>query len=485
MNLTNLFTGKKALPMIAALGVLAIVIAKNSAEPPAIKPVKEIAVAVSLMPLQRQLISPSVSGYGVVKAAVELQQTAEVSARVTFINKSLIAGSAIKRGELLIQLDDKDYRLALTQSQAQQENISAQQNELATNESSLLQRLQLVNNKIGLAQQELKRKQDLAKQQSLSASQLQAEQQKLIGLQQEAASIDQQVQALPAKKQSLAAQLESAKAAVNQQQRNIERTKIVMPFDGRIRSVDIEKDEFVNQGQSLFQAIGIDQVEIEAQFSLDKLRPFIELAFGKVMAQSGNNIDNSDGRNIGDMIKRAGLTARISVPMAAGEFWHGEVVTIRETLDPASYTLGAVIRVSKHYEGIIPGKRPPLLAGLQVKAELMTPETELISVPLSALHTGNNLPGEPQHWLYMAKPEIKKDNNTSVKNLYRLFKKPQSPLLISEGAALFHPQQFEALSQQGYQIVMNDLTPAINNMLLKASSGEKPAATSSALPAEK
>lgn len=476
MSFAQRLADKKALPILVIAGVLALVIAKQSATPPQQKALQQDAVAVTLMPLTSEAIKPSVSGYGMVKAAVELNQTAEVAARVIRLNPLLVAGATIKQGAELIQLDDKDYRLALAQAKAQQKSVEAQRSELNSNKNSLLQRQTLVQEKIQLARQELKRKQDLAKVQSLSASQLDAEQQKLIGLQQEAASLQQQIEALPAQQQSLKAQLESAVATVDQQQRNIERTRILMPFDGRIRSVDVETGEYVKQGQALFQAIGIDQVEIEAQFSLDKLRPFIQLAFANVAslsAQSSNLKQSTskaeaespqaalqaNGRNLNQILQQAGLHARISVPLAPGQFWQGEVVTLRESLDPTSHTLGAVIRVNKHYDGVIPGKRPPLLAGLQVKAELLSNLADFISVPLTALHAG----ADKQQWLYLAEPET--PNNSAY---FRLKKQPVTPLLISDNQALFSSQQLQPFANNNYQLVTTDLTPAIADMRLSA-----------------
>ena len=475
MKLSSLWSSKLALPAVAILGLVVFVLAKQGAKAPQQNQAEEYAVPVSLTALSSETIRPSVSGYGVVKAAVELQQIAEVSARVVAINPDLVAGATLSKDTLLITLDDQDYRLALAQSLAQLENLKAQQQELASNHNSLKKQRQLVSDKISLAQQELERKQNLARVQSLSASQLEAEQQKLIALQQEAASLDQQLQALPAKQQSLQAQLESARAAADQQQRNIERTRITMPFDGRIRSLDVEKNEFINQGQLLFQAIGIDQVEIEAQFSLDKLRPFIELAFAgslnNDLSNSGNTGLNARGQNISEFLRNSGLSAEISLPMAPGQTWQGEVVTLRETLDPDSYTLGAVIRVDKHYENLIPGKRPPLLAGLQVKAELLAAENQFVTVPLHTLHAGN----DGQQWLYLAQPLANTDETAAEveaeetrQQHYRLIKQSVKPAIISANQALFSPQQFARFQQQGLQLINNDITPAVNGMLLQA-----------------
>lgn len=457
MNASKLLTSKLALPAIALIGLIIFAAAKKLAPGPQQTEQQEIPIAVALTPIEVKPQSPYVSGHGVVKASVELQQIAEVSARVEWLNPALIAGAMISEGESLIRLEATDYQLAQAQADAQLNMVKAQQQELLTSENSLKQSLILVKNKVQLAEQELKRKQNLAKKNSLSASQLDAERQKLIGLQQEQVSLQKQLNVLPSQENNLKAQLNSANAAIEQQQRNIDRTHIRMPFNGRIRSVSVEVDAFKNQGQVLFEAIGVEQVEIEAQFSLDKLRPFIELAFAK----------NEITTDISDQLEKIGLTANVRLPLAPDQVWQGKVIALRESLTSGSNTLGAVIHVDHPYKDIIPGKRPPLLAGLQVSAELMAQPHPLIALPLSALHSFDN----QYHYLYLAFPQEKEKNKANI--THRLQKMAVKPMLLAGNQVFFKPEQLQQAIQRSAQVITNDLTPAIEGMALTTGHGEQ------------
>ncbi|MEL7401778.1 MAG: hypothetical protein AAFN68_14575, partial [Pseudomonadota bacterium] len=276
--------------------------------------------------------------------------------------------------------------------------------------------------------------------------------------------------------------------------------QIVMPFNGRISNVEVELDSFKNQGQRLFEAIGVDQVEVEAQFSLDSLRPFIELAFQPNADFEKNNTNTTTttttttttntntntntqnthteanqttGRrlspNIADKLIEHGLRAELTLALTPGQRWQGEVVSLRESLDPNSHTLGALIRIDAPYQDIVPGKRPPLLTGMQLQASLIGQPKTLISVPLSALHASQSDQANTQ--LYLAYPLAESVNTITGNISHRLKKLPLKPALLSRGEALFTPQQLASAIQQKAQLVLSDISPAIDNMALRATAG--------------
>ncbi|CAM3592986.1 efflux RND transporter periplasmic adaptor subunit [Parendozoicomonas haliclonae] len=459
MRLPAFLSSKWALPGIAAGGLLVLIAAGKLASGPQHSEQQETPLPVEIQVLTVVEHEPSVSGHGIVKASVELQQIAEVAARVVWVSPALVQGAILAEGEVLVQLDDTDYQLAMDQALAQHKMVNAQQQELLSSEVNLGRRLELVSEKVVLAEKELTRRQQLAKQGSLSQSQLDVEQQKFIGLQQEQSSLEQQLDALPSHKQNLAAQLASAEATIAQQQRNIDRTRITMPVNGRIRSVSVEVDAFKAQGQVLFEAIGMEQVEIEAQFSLEKLRPFYQLAF------DGQTISHLSLNELAEKLKNTGLRARISLPVAPGEHWQGKVVALREGLNPGSHTMGVVIHVDQPYGDIVPGQRPPLLAELQVDVELIGEVQPLVSVPLSALHSTAS--GQA---LFLAYPRAntKEDNSIS----HRLHKQLVTPKLLSGDHALFTAQQLQSLINDKAELVLSDIAPAIEGMALSAQQAE-------------
>ena len=65
------------------------------------------------------------------------------------------------------------------------------------------------------------------------------------------------------------------------QKTTLGRTEIILPFSARISVVSIEKDQFVNVGNTLFEAQDIDGVEINAQLPIMHMRSLVSHLEGK------------------------------------------------------------------------------------------------------------------------------------------------------------------------------------------------------------
>ena len=420
---------KSALPKItlAGLAIVALAVVLKSTPPHQVS--QHQAIEVEYINVIAQLNTPNIKGYGIVKPSTHLNSVAEVSGRIVYINPELVAGSTLLKGTLLARTDATDYQLALTQAQA---NVAMSQSllvELSHNTKSIQENLNLVQEKLKFAQQELTRKQQLLSNKSISASQVDNERQKVLQLRQELVSLQQTQSILPSQKSSLEASLSSAKAAVLQQQLNIDRTEIILPFNGRISYVAIEKDQFVALGQALFTAHGMEQVEIEAQFTLEQMRPFMA-----VVTQTANP-------STGNIIKDNHITATVKIAITPEQTWQGEVINFAQSIDPDSRTIGVLVRVDNPYQGIIPGKRPPLLDGMQASIILSGYANKTLAVPVSALQLNT---------LYLAASD-----NT-------LMKINATPKLIMDSVALFSEESLPSNSR----VIISDIVPAINGMPL-------------------
>jgi multidrug efflux pump subunit AcrA (membrane-fusion protein) len=160
---------------------------------------------------------------------------------------------------------------------------------------------------------------------------------------------------------------------------DVTRTVIRAPFDCRLGDVELQLEQFVAAGQSLFEGHGTDIAEVEAQVPLDQLRTLIDPAHG-IQAPVMMNPET---------VKRL-FNFQVLVRYRSGDFrvqWEGRVVRLREELDPRTRTIGLVVAVDKPYEQAVPGERPPLVRGMFCEVELRGGvQQEQIVVPRSALH---------------------------------------------------------------------------------------------------
>jgi multidrug efflux system membrane fusion protein len=192
---------------------------RNTYQPP---PPAEVTVA---KPEQRK-----VTLYMEVTGSTAAYNRVDLVARVQgFLDKvGYKDGADVKKGDLLFQIDKKDFEIQLQIAEATQ----------AQQEALLLQ-----------ADADLKRKQDLVKTAAVSIA---------------------QVDESRAKRDSTLAALEQAKGQVAQAKRNLDYTTIVAPFDGTVSARYVDPGAMVGAGEPTKLATIVQQKPIYVKFNIDE-----------------------------------------------------------------------------------------------------------------------------------------------------------------------------------------------------------------------
>ena len=214
------------------------------------------------------------------------------------------------------------------------------------------------------------------------------------------------------------------------------RTEIVLPFDARIGSVSVEAGEFISAGGQLFEALGIEAVEINAQLPIKHVRPLASTMNGKPGLGS-----LQDTTNLQKAISSWNLDAKVRI--VGGEktsVWDGKLLRISESVDPTRDTLGMVVVVKNPYEGVIPGVRPPLLKGMYASVEFLSQPRDMLVIPRKALH---------QDRVYVVS-----DENTLAIRPVKISYAQGQLVVINEGL------------KEGDKIITSDLVPVIEGIKL-------------------
>ena len=171
----------------------------------------------------------------------------------------------VEAGQPLAQIDERDYRTALEQAQAQVANIDAQIFSQQAQIQQARDQADQADAQLKFAQQEAGRAQELVakgagtvQQQQRTNSDLDAQQANNSRARTAVTAAERQVKVLEAQKQSAQAQLEQA-------QLNLGYTKIVAVQPGRVVKLGAAKGAFVNAGQSLMMFVP-DDIWITANF---------------------------------------------------------------------------------------------------------------------------------------------------------------------------------------------------------------------------
>lgn len=241
---------------------------------------------------------------GTVMPRSETDLIAEVSGRVVELSQSLVTGGFFKEDDVLLRIDPLDYEIALEQASAQ---VQRAVSELAT------------------ARKNYERQRNLSKRQSTSES-----------LEDDARNRLQIAEA---------AQRE-AKARLAIAERDLERTVVKAPYDGRVRTEQVDLGQFLNRGSRLAKLYAIDAAEVRLPIKDD------ELAFLNISLRDGSAWQKRPSVSLS--AEFAGAVHR----------WSGEIVRTEGELDPKTRMIQLVASVADPYRA----GTTPLPVGLFVDA---------------------------------------------------------------------------------------------------------------------
>jgi RND family efflux transporter MFP subunit len=171
----------------------------------------------------------------------------------------------VSKGELLLRLDDHDLKLMLRQRNAEVADIKAQIESEKKRHGSDLTALKHEHALYDLAERVLKRAERLAQSQAGTQARVD-EAQRALRLQALALTSRQRaVSDHTPRLAQLDARLNKSKAVRDQVHRDLQRSELTAPFDGRITAVHISPGDRVRPGDRLIDLFDTNFVELRAQ----------------------------------------------------------------------------------------------------------------------------------------------------------------------------------------------------------------------------
>jgi RND family efflux transporter MFP subunit len=317
------------LPIFVIVGgtvaIAAVMIATKPEAEQAEKTVRGLAVFVERA--APQTVQLSVDTQGEVRPRREIDLIPQVSGRIVEVADSFIEGGFFSEGDLLVKIEDADYRLAVTRAEA---DVARAQRALQSER----------------AEGELARRdwEDL-------------------GIGDPSALALREPQLAEARASLAAAQAQLADARLQ-----LARTEIRSPFEGRVRAKSVDIGQYVGPGQQIGRIFATDVVQIRLPLADSELA----LLGLPVAYQSGPD--------------SPGLEVTLS-SMVAGQSrsWSGYIVRTDSAIDTQTRTLFAFAEVVDPYGEGADGTAP-LAVGMFVEARIMGREIDdAIVLPRAAL----------------------------------------------------------------------------------------------------
>ena len=307
----------------------------DSYEQPEPSPVVVQPPLVRVIPAEKTALTLIVHAEGTVAPHTESQLVPEISGRVTKVSPSLAAGGFFDEGDILLEIDSRDYKLAIVRARA------------AIDQAKL--RL--------LTEQQ---QSDIARKEWEALGE--GEPSPLLFREPQISEV----------RSSLAA----AEATLEQAEYDLERTVLRAPFAGRVRSKQVDVGQFVQRGLALATLYAVDVAEVRLPIPNSELEYCrLPLAY-----RDGGSSEN------GPAVK---LTARFA---GRDYSWQGRIVRTEAEIDPRTRMVMAIARVNDPYARTGDSGRPPLAVGMFVKAEIQGIRVrDVIRAPRSALRSDDTV----------------------------------------------------------------------------------------------
>ncbi len=314
---------------IIGAGVFLLIFLQQMRPKPEERITKTVAPSVFIIEARPQTTTVDVVTQGEVQPRTDINLTAQVQGRVESLSEKFVNGGQFYAGDVLLRIEDTDYRLALTRAQA----------------------------RVAQAEQVLRQEE--------AESQLAARDWQELG-------DGSPPSDLALRKPQLAqaqANYDASKADEREARLNLDRTIIRAPFDGRVRSRAVGQGQFVAPGAQLGRVFSTEVAEIRLPLTDSDLATLrLPLAF--------TASDDDPGPEVL-------LEAFVG---ASQNQWLGHIKRTEGAIDPATRQIGAIVVVEDPY-GAGSDNGVPLAIGLFVSATIKgRPIDNAYVIPTTALY---------------------------------------------------------------------------------------------------
>jgi membrane fusion protein, multidrug efflux system len=377
--------------LLLALGIGGawwLIVHKTIVDEAVVKKVKNEPPTATVTNTNMETLRMDVSSQGVVVPKIELALVAEVSGKVVKVHPVFAAGGYFKKGEMLLTIDTRDYEFAIIRANAA----------------------------IAEAYKELLREREEA---------LQAEQEwQALG----SGKATDYVLHKPQLKERQA-KLAAAEADLNTAKLQLERCRLLAPFNGWVRDKRVTVGQYLNAGDNIAQLYADDSAEVRLPIAPDQLE-FLALPSQDKAIDAWPDVT---------LIAHFGKNER---------HWQGRLVRTSSDMDDKNAHLYAIAEIPNAFKAR--DRQTPLMPGMFVHASISGIErSDLLSLPKSALFAGNQV------------YSVNKENRLQL-HIVDILRVDKDRIIITKGLA------------SGEQVLVNGIDLPVEGMKVNSKPSQPP-----------
>lgn len=261
----------------------------------------QVPLKINTLALKAQDYPIVIRAYGIVKPRFEATLIPQVAGMIVSTSENFLEGGSFQKGETLITIDDRDYKNALIVAQASftQAEFRLKEEQARTDQAKInWQRL----GKKGAASELVLRLPQLSVAQ---------------------------------------AALASAQAQMNQTQLDLERTRIIAPYHGRVLTKTVDVGQVISKGSVLASIYATDTLEIRLPINNQQLQ-FLDIP-SKPYPPNQQSSQQPPQPSIDNHYPQVTFRSSSSPSLQ----WHGEIIRAEGSIDIKSRQLFVIAEISQ------------------------------------------------------------------------------------------------------------------------------------------
>ncbi len=316
---------KKLLPTVIIVAAITVAAMLRMLRPEAEQnEPQQLAVVVDSVTVTVMDAAITVASQGTVEPRTRTNLVSEVSGQVITVSPAFVAGGFFRKGDVLLQLDDLDYRAAVSRAEA---NVAAARSQL-----------ELERGQGDVAQREWDRMSE-AERARIRAKDLYLRKPQLA---------------------EAMARLESAEADLEQATTDLAKTAIIAPYDGLVSAKNTDVGQYVTTGSSIAETFAVDYAEVRLPIPEGKIA-YLDLPAATRNFSSADALANAPEV---DLVSRIGNREH---------HWKGKLTRTESVLDTRTRVLFSVVQVEDPYNLYSDNsdwQREPLRIGTYINASI-------------------------------------------------------------------------------------------------------------------
>lgn len=208
---------------------------------------------------------------GVVVPFRQIEIAAQVSGRIEFKSENCRTGRAVKQGELLLRIEQSDYKLEVARLREELKQAEAMIDELNVEITTTENQIELARQQLEIDSRQVKRNEELLATRAASESELDVARRAELTTRNNLQMLQDQKSLLTQRSVRMESAAALVRANLDKAELALQRTEIFAPLDGVVISENVEQDGYVQMGSTVITLQDTSQLDVTCKLHMRQM----------------------------------------------------------------------------------------------------------------------------------------------------------------------------------------------------------------------